>query len=70
MGRARGTYFKEERCISDGKRPLGRHSRGWEHNIKMDIQEKRLGTRTKSFWFRIETSGRAVVNVIMNILVS
>jgi hypothetical protein len=27
----------------EGKRPLGRHRRRWEDNIKMDLQEVRLG---------------------------
>ena len=28
----------------EGKRPLGRHRRGWEYNIKMDLQEVGCGT--------------------------
>jgi len=27
----------------EGKRPLGRHKRRWEDNIKMDLQEVRCG---------------------------
>jgi hypothetical protein len=27
----------------EGKRPLGRHRRRWENNIKMDLQEVRCG---------------------------
>jgi hypothetical protein len=37
MGEMRGAY----RVLvgkSEGKRPLGRHGRRWEYNIKMDIQ--------------------------------
>jgi len=34
-----------------GKKPLGRPGRGWEDNIKMDIQE--MG----SSWLRIGTGG-------------
>ena len=45
MGGACSTYGGEERCIQvlvgkrDGKRPLGKPSRGWEDNIKMNLQE-------------------------------
>ena len=45
MGSARGTYRGEERCtqISDGqpeaKGPLGRPTRRWEYNIKMNLKE-------------------------------
>jgi hypothetical protein len=44
-GGACGTYGGEERCIQglvgkpEGNRPLGRHRRGWEDNIKMVIKE-------------------------------
>jgi hypothetical protein len=27
----------------EGKRPLGRHRRRWEYNIKMDLKEVGLG---------------------------
>jgi hypothetical protein len=27
----------------EGKRPLGRHRRRWENNIKMDLRNIRLG---------------------------
>ena len=27
----------------EGKRPLGRHRRGWQDNIKMDLQEVGCG---------------------------
>jgi hypothetical protein len=39
MGERRGVY----RVLvgkPEGKRPLGRHRRGWEDNIKMDLQEE------------------------------
>jgi len=35
----------------EGKRPLGRHRRRWEDNIKMDLQEVGEG------WLRIGTGG-------------
>ena len=38
-----------------GKRPLGRHRRRWEDNIKMDLQE--VGGGTGWSWLRIGTGG-------------
>jgi len=40
----------------ESKRPLGRPGRGWEDNIKMDLQEVVLS------WLRIGTGGGAFVN--------
>ena len=37
----------------EGKRPLGRPSRGGENNIKMDVQEVWTGLN----WLRIGTGG-------------
>ena len=45
MGGARSTYGKKRGAYrilvvkSQGKRPLGRPTRRWEDNIKMDLQE-------------------------------
>ena len=42
MGESRGVY----RVLvgkPEGKRPLGRHSRRWEDNIKMDLHEVGCG---------------------------
>ena len=39
----------------EGKRPLGRSSRRWEDNIKMDLQEVGYGVWTGWSWLRIET---------------
>jgi hypothetical protein len=41
----------------EGKRPLGRPSRRWEDNIKMDVQEVGCGAWTGSSWLRIGTGG-------------
>ena len=38
MGERKGVY-KVLVGKLEGKRPLGRHGRRWEDNIKMDIQE-------------------------------
>ena len=37
------------------KRPLGRPSRRWEDNIKMDLQEVGCGVWAGSSWLRIRT---------------
>ena len=37
------------------KRPLGRPTRRWEYNIKMDLQEVVVGTGWS--WLRIGTGG-------------
>jgi hypothetical protein len=43
---------------SEGKRPLGRPTRRWKDNIKMDLQEVGCGkVWTGSSWLRIETGG-------------
>ena len=41
----------------EGKRPLGRPSRRWEDNIKMDLQEVGGVVGTGWSWLRIETGG-------------
>jgi hypothetical protein len=43
--------------IPEGKRPLLRHRRGWEDNIKTDLQKVRCGAWTESRWVRIGTGG-------------
>ena len=67
-GERRGVYWvlvgKPE-----GKRPLGRHRRKWEGNIKIDVQEMGCGgmdwielTRDRDRW-------RALVSAVMNLRV-
>ena len=56
-------YGEEESCIQGfggeiwGKTPLGRPTRKWEDNIKMDPQGVVCGAWTGSDWLRIEKSG-------------
>jgi hypothetical protein len=44
MGRACGTYGREQRCIEgsggkpEGKRPLERHGRRWKDNSEIDYK--------------------------------
>jgi hypothetical protein len=66
----------ERRCVyrilvgkSEGKRPLGRHRRRWEDNIKMDFQE--VGC-VGIDWIELAQDRdrwRALVNAVMNLRV-
>jgi hypothetical protein len=50
----------------EGKRPLGRPRRRWVDIIKMDLKEMGwIGL----IWLRIGTSGKALVNTVMNLRV-
>ena len=52
-----------------GKRPMGRPSRRWEDNIKMDLQEVECGGMD---WIELAHEGdrwRALVNAVMNLRV-
>jgi hypothetical protein len=56
MGEGRGAY----RVLvgrPEGRRPLGRPSRRWDDNIKMDVQEMGRGAWTGLIWLRIGTGG-------------
>jgi hypothetical protein len=68
MGEVRGAY---DILVGspEGRRPLGRHRRRWEDNIKMDRREIGLGdvdwinlTQDRDRW-------RALVNTVMNLRV-
>jgi len=53
----------------DGKRPLERPRRGWEDNIKMDLQEVGCGGM---YWIELAQDRdrwRAIVNVVTNLRV-
>jgi len=56
MGERRVTYrvLVEK---PEGKRPLGRPTRRWENNIKMDLQEMGCIVWAGSSWLRIGTGG-------------
>jgi hypothetical protein len=65
MGEGRGAY----RVLvgrPEGKRPLGRHRRRWEDNIKMDLGEIGIdGTN----WIRLaqdRVQWQTFVNTVMN----
>jgi hypothetical protein len=53
----------------EGKRPLGRPSRKWENNIKMDFEEVGCGSMG---WIELAEDRdrwRALANAVMNILI-
>jgi hypothetical protein len=51
----------------EAKRPLGRPICRWVNNIKIDLREMGwIGL----IWLRIGTSGGALVNTVMNLLVT
>ena len=65
MGEGRGVH----RVLvgkAEGKRPLGRHRRRWEDNIKMDLQEVGWGCRDWIELAQDRDRWRALVNTVMN----
>jgi hypothetical protein len=56
MGERKGVY----RVLAgkpEGKRPLGRHRRRWEDNIKMDLRKWDVDVWAVKSWLRIGTCG-------------
>jgi hypothetical protein len=67
MGEKRGAYTILM-GRPEGRRPLGRHRRRWEDNIKMNLQEVGWGMD----WIELAQDTdrwRAVVNAVMNLRV-
>ena len=50
----------------EGKRPLGRPSRRWEDNIKMDLEEVGRGCGDWMELVQDRDSWRALVSTVMN----
>ena len=53
----------------EGKRPLGRHRRRWEDNIKMDLQELGRDCRDWMEFAPDRDRWRALVNTVRNLRV-
>jgi hypothetical protein len=53
----------------EGKRPLGRNSRKWEDNIKMDFQEVVGAGMDWMDLVQYRDRWRALVNAVMNLRV-
>ena len=69
MGEWRGVY----RVLvgnPEGKRPLGRHRRRWEDNIKMELQEVGCGGMDWLELAQDRDRWQALVNVVMNFRVA
>jgi hypothetical protein len=75
MGGACSTYGEGRGVYSvlvgkpEGKRPLGRHMRKWEDNIKMHIQEVGCGGMDWIELAQDRDRWRALVNAVMNLRV-
>jgi hypothetical protein len=54
----------------EGRRPLGRHRRRWEDNIKMDLREIGFGDVDLIHLAQDRDRWRALVNMVMNLRVS
>ena len=53
----------------EGKRPLGRHRRRWEDNIRMDLQEVGLGYEDWIGLAQDRDRWRALVSAVRNLRV-
>jgi hypothetical protein len=59
MGEGKGVY----RVLvgrPEGKRPLGRHRRRWDNNVKLDLREIGIDGGSGFSWLRIVSSGGLV----------
>ena len=72
MGGACSAYGGEDRRIQglvgkpEGKRPLERSRRGWEDNIKMDLQEVGYGGMDWINLAQVRDNQLAVLKAVMN----
>jgi hypothetical protein len=67
-----GHSIKVRECLvgkPEGTRPLGRHRRRWDDNIKMDLQEVGRVCGDWMEWAQNRDRWRALVSTVMNIRV-
>jgi hypothetical protein len=64
-GERRGAYRKFKKKL-EGKRPLGKHKRIWEDNIKMAHEEMGRRGRDWNDLAQDKDTWRAVVNAVMS----
>jgi hypothetical protein len=76
MGKLYYSAYQERRGVyrvlmgkPEGKRPLGRASRKWEDNIKIDLHEVGCGNVDWIELAQDRDSWRALVNAVMNLRV-
>jgi hypothetical protein len=75
MGRACSTNEERRNAYRilvgkpEGKRPLGRHRRRWEDNIRMDLRETGCGGMDWIDLAQDRDQWRAHVNTVMNLRV-
>jgi hypothetical protein len=54
---------------AEGRGSLGKPKRGWEDNIKKDLQEVGCRAWTSLIWLRVGTGGLALINAAMHLRV-
>jgi hypothetical protein len=68
MGEVRGAYSILV-GRPEGRRPLGRSRRRWDHNSKMDLRGIGFGGVDWIHWAQDRDRWRALVNMVMNLRV-
>jgi len=68
MGEERGVY-RVFLGKPEGKRPMGRHKRGWVDNIRMDFQEMECGYTDWIGLAQDIDKWRTLVSAVMNLRV-
>jgi len=62
--------FWQKKKKFERKRPLRRTRHSWENNIKIDLTKTgHISMWTGFIWLRIGSSGRHLVNMVMNLQV-